>query len=185
MTPEPNFADGTVLARVDVGNEALVLACVNKQCPMVISSVFPEWKTHVLCLERLFVLGRPENETWILAGSSEGGAPMETNRIQILDDEFRVLADEAASCHGWLIPMPSDLNWGSFYVRYLDGNDELLVDGPDQHLRPDFDEGRDGKYPDRSDGPSFYAPLEVTEGEDPPVWPRNLSSQMRRLVFGV
>ena len=105
-------ADGSVVARVDVPGEALVLACVNDQCPLVISSKFPEWKRHILCLECLFVLGRPDNETWMIGGSAgSGGAPSGTNRIQILDENSQVLRDIEVSPHGWLIPMPSDLAW--------------------------------------------------------------------------
>lgn len=160
-------ADGSVLARVDVLGEALVLACVNDQCPLVISSEFAEWKRHVLCLECLFVLGRPDNEIWILAGGAgSGGAPPDTNRVQILDDRNEILIDLDVSPHGWLIPMPSNLNWDSFYVRYLADDTELLRSGPDGHVTPYMDEDRDGKYPDRSSGGTGYAPLSVSDDDE-------------------
>lgn len=165
-------ADGSVLDRVDVPGESLLLACVNDQCPLVISSNFPEWKRHALGLECLFVLGRPHNETWVIAGCTYGGAPAETDRIQILDDEFQVLVDVEVSPHGWLIPVPRNLNWDSFYIRYL-GNDEVLfMDGPNGHLTPYMNDGRDGKYPDRSNGGTGYAPLIVSDStEITEEWP--------------
>ena len=171
MDEDLDLTDGTVLSRVDVGGEVLLLACVYETCPVVLSSEFPDWLTHVLGLERLFSLGSPSDPTWIIGGSVFGGAPEATNRIQVLDGEKNVLADHEVA-HAWLIPMPADLNWESFFLRYMTGETVLWTDGPEGHLGPHWAETEErGKYPDGSDGRRGYAPLTLAPGEKPPEWP--------------
>lgn len=171
LTTDFDSTDGSVISRVDIDGHVLLIACVNSQCPVVISSEFPEWQTHVLCLVCFFILGGPEHRTWILGGSSAGGgAPAGTNRIQIFDDGFETMVDLEVSPHGWLVPLPASIESDRLGVRYLRGDEVLLTQAPGSLFTPD---DSSGKYPDGSNGWTTYAPL--SSGSDLPPdeapWP--------------